>query len=131
MSNLETSTENNTIFQWTWKTVLQSIVVFAVAGVAEIVGGWMVWVTIRGNANEKRPWWFALIGSFVLVVYGFIPTFQPTESFGRIYAVYGGFFIVMSFLFGWLFDGDKPDLGGAIGGLIALVGVLVVMFWPR
>ena len=62
---------------------------------------------------------------------GFIPCLQPTDSFGRIYAAYGGFFIVLSFLFGWALDGDKPDLGDVIGGSIALAGVFVVMFWPR
>lgn len=62
---------------------------------------------------------------------GFIPCLQPTDSFGRIYAAYGGFFIVLSFLFGWALDGDKPDLGDVIGGTIALAGVFVVMFWPR
>jgi small multidrug resistance family-3 protein len=53
------------------------------------------------------------------------------NSFGRVYAVYGGFFIVLSFLFGWWLDGDRPDLGDVVGGAIALVGVLVVLFWPR
>ena len=79
-------------------------------GVAEIVGGWLIWITIRGNYNNnsgtktKYPWYFALFGSIILILYGFIPCLQPTDSFGRIYAVYGGFFIVMSFLFGWAFD---------------------------
>jgi len=130
MSEFENMPEHK-LFQWTWQTVLQSIAIFALAGVAEIVGGWLVWSAIRGNSTGKKPWWFALIGSFVLVSYGFIPCLQPSDSFGRIYAVYGGFFIVMSFLFGWLLDGDKPDIGDVVGSSIALAGVLVVMFWPR
>ena len=56
---------------------------------------------------------------------------QPTDSFGRVYAVYGGFFILLSFLFGWGLDGDKPDIGDIVGSLIALVGVLTIMLWPR
>lgn len=119
------------LFQWTTLTIIQAITVFALAGVAEIMGGWLVWAAVRGNSNEKKPWWFAVIGAFVLICYGFVPCLQPSDSFGRIYAVYGGFFIVMSFLFGWAVDGDKPDMGDVVGGCIALVGVLVVMFWPR
>ena len=97
----------------------------------------MVWVAVRGNAitssttPQKKPWWYAILGSILLVSYGFLPCLQPTDSFGRIYAVYGGFFIVLSFLFGWALDGDKPDLGDIVGGSIALVGVFLVMFWPR
>ena len=28
-------------------------------------------------------------------------------------------------------DGDQPDVGDAVGGSIALVGVLLIMMWPR
>lgn len=125
------SQEEEDSFQWTALTVLQAIAVFCLAGLAEIVGGWMVWAAVRGNSTGKKPWWFALIGSLILVIYGFIPTLQPTDSFGRVYAVYGGFFIVLSFLFGWWLDGDKPDIGDFVGGAISLAGVLVILFWPR
>jgi small multidrug resistance family-3 protein len=123
--------EEEDSFQWTALTVLQAIAVFCLAGLAEIVGGWMVWAAVRGNSTGKKPWWFALIGSLILVIYGFIPTLQPTDSFGRVYAVYGGFFIVLSFLFGWWLDGDKQDIGDGVGGAISLAGVLVILFWPR
>ena len=122
---------SKTDFQWTAATIFLSMFIFLLAGVAEIVGGWMVWMTIRGNDKGKKPWWFAVIGSLILILYGFIPTLQPTDSFGRVYAVYGGFFIVLSFMFGWLLDGDKPDVGDFVGGSISLVGVCVILFWPR
>jgi small multidrug resistance family-3 protein len=114
-------------FQWTAVTIVQAIALFVAAGVAEIGGGWLVWKAVRSN----KPWWWALLGSLVLVLYGFLPTLQPTDSFGRIYAVYGGFFIVLSFLAGWWLDGDKPDKGDVVGGSISLAGVLVILFWPR
>lgn len=114
-------------FRWTFAKALQAVVVFVLAGIAEIGGGWLVWMAVR----ERKPWWWALLGSIVLVLYGFIPTLQPTDSFGRIYAVYGGFFIALSYAWGWKFDGMKPDLGDIIGGSLALCGVLIVLFWPR
>ena len=118
-------------FEWTALKISLSIAMFLIAGLAEIFGGWLVWAAIRGNKGVTKPWWFSLNGSLILVGYGFIPCAQPMDSFGRIYAVYGGFFIVMSFLLGWALDGDKPDLGDIVGGAIAMVGVLVVMLWPR
>mmetsp|Transcript_51389 Transcript_51389/g.76251 ORF Transcript_51389/g.76251 Transcript_51389/m.76251 type:complete len:131 (-) Transcript_51389:46-438(-) len=129
--NNETQSLEQESFEWTTVAILQAIAVFVLAGFAEIVGGWMVWAHVRGYGSGKKPWWFALVGSLILVSYGFIPCLQPTDSFGRVYAVYGGFFIVLSFLLGWALDGDKPDIGDVIGGVIALVGVMVVMFWPR
>lgn len=118
---------DSSTFQWTVQTAILSIFVFVVAGFFEIGGGWMVWKAVR----EGKPYWWAIIGSVILIGYGFLPTLQPTDSFGRIYAVYGGFFIVLSFLWGWLLDGDRPDIGDAVGGGIALVGVLLVLLWPR
>jgi drug/metabolite transporter superfamily protein YnfA len=119
-------------FQWTTATIIQSVALFFLAGAAEIVGGWMVWMAVRGNDKKgKQKWWFALLGSAILVLYGFVPTFQPTSNFGRIYAAYGGAFIVLSFLFGWAADGNKPDTGDVVGGTIALVGAGVIYFWPR
>ena len=117
-------------FAWTPWTVAQSILIFLITGVFEIGGGWLVWQAVR----EGKPWWYAVVGSAVLVGYGFWPTLQHTgndDSFGRIYAIYGGFFVVGSFLAGWMLDGDRPDKGDWIGGSITLAGVLVILFWPR
>jgi small multidrug resistance family-3 protein len=61
---------------------------------------------------------------------GVIPTLQPS-NFGRVYAAYGGVFIVLSILWGWKIDGVNPDRFDIIGGLIALIGVAVIMYWPR
>jgi small multidrug resistance family-3 protein len=126
-----TKEKDESSFQWTTVSILQSLFLFGAAGVAGIVGGWMIWIVFRGNDTGKKPWWYALLGSTVLVAYGFIPCLQPTDSFGRIYAAYGGFFIVMSFLFGWALDGDRPDRGDVVGGSIVLVGAGVIFFWPR
>jgi small multidrug resistance family-3 protein len=130
--NNDNNNDNESTFHWTATTIIQALVLFVIAGIAEIGGGYLVWKAIRGDlSTNRKKWIFATIGSLVLILYGFIPTLQPTDSFGRIYAVYGGFFIVLSFLAGWWLDGDKPDLGDVIGGSISLVGVLLILFWPR
>lgn len=59
-----------------------------------------------------------------------IPTLQPA-NFGRVYAAYGGVFIVMAIIWGWQVDKITPDRFDIIGGLIALIGVFVIMYWPR
>jgi len=78
--------------QWTAITIIQSIAVFLLAGVAEICGGWMVWVAVRGiTDNEgnttKKPWWYAILGSLILVTYGFIPCLQPTGKSAFVLSV--------------------------------------------
>lgn len=103
-----------------------SVFLFFLAGLCEISGGWLVWQWMR----EGRGFTWGLVGGVVLVVYGIVPTFQ-TAHFGRVYAAYGGVFIVLSLLWGWLLDGNKPDSLDLIGGAVSLVGVAIIMYWPR
>jgi small multidrug resistance family-3 protein len=99
---------------------------FLAAGCCELGGGCLAWVWLR----EGKSLWLAMLGAVVLVLYGVIPTLQPA-SFGRVYAAYGSVFVVLSLLWGWKIDGFAPDTYDVIGGLIALVGVCVIMYWPR
>jgi small multidrug resistance family-3 protein len=103
-----------------------SLGLFILAGLCEIAGGWLVWQWLR----ESRPWTWGLLGAVILVLYGVIPTFQSAH-FGRVYAAYGGFFIVLSLLWGWIFDGNVPDWFDVIGAVVTLVGVFIIMYWPR
>ncbi len=106
--------------------IAKSIIYFLIAGLFEIGGGYLIWLWIR----EGKPFSYAITGAAVLIAYGVIPTLQPA-NFGRVYAAYGGVFIVLSIIWGWSVDGIKPDRFDIIGGFIALVGVVVIMYWPR
>jgi len=108
-------------------SVLKETFLFVLAGLCEIGGGWLVWQTLR----EAKPWWWMAVGLVVLALYGVIPTLQDVDNFGRIFAVYGGYFIILSLLWGWLFDGKRPDTGDILGSAIAMVGVLVMFYYPR
>jgi small multidrug resistance family-3 protein len=106
--------------------IVRSILFFILAGLCEIGGGYLVWLWLRNGKSI----WLGLFGAIVLIIYGVITTFQPA-NFGRVYAAYGGVFIVLSILWGWKVDKITPDKFDLIGGLIALVGVCIIMYWPR
>ena len=55
---------------------------------------------------------------------------QPS-NFGRVYAAYGGVFIMMAILWGWKVDDISPDKYDIIGGIIALAGMGIIMYAPR
>ncbi len=105
---------------------LQSLGYFLVAGLCEIGGGYLIWLWLK----QGQSWSYGILGALLLVLYGVIPTFQ-TASFGRVYAAYGGVFIVLSILWGWGVERIVPDRFDLIGGMIALVGVAVIMYAPR
>lgn len=106
--------------------MIQSIFFFILAGLCEIGGGYLVWLTLR----EGKGIWLAVIGMIVLGLYGVIPTLQPTH-FGRAYAAYGGVFVALSVLWGWAVDRVSPDRFDLLGSWIVLLGVLVIMYAPR
>lgn len=107
-------------------TVLKSIFYFVLAGLMEIGGGYLVWLWFR----EKWGIWVGLIGALLLVGYGIVPTLQPA-NFGRVYAAYGGVFVIMSLLWGWGIDGIRPDIYDIVGGALCLIGVGIIMYAPR
>jgi small multidrug resistance family-3 protein len=107
-------------------TWLKSVGLFVLAGLFEIGGGYLAWQWWRGGA----PTLVGVAGAVVLVCYGIVPTYQPAE-FGRVYAAYGGTFIVLSILWGWAIDGIGPDRFDIVGAALSLAGAGIIMYWPR
>jgi small multidrug resistance family-3 protein len=107
--------------------MIKAIILFLLAGVAEIGGGYLIWLWLR----EGKSLYLGGLGGIALVLYGVIATFQAFPSFGRVYAAYGGVFIVLAVLWGWLIDKKTPDIYDWIGAAICLVGVSVMLFAPR
>ncbi len=105
---------------------ITTLSLFVIAAVAEIGGGYLVWQWLR----ERKKIGFGLIGGFTLFLYGVIPTFQPS-NFGRVYADYGGIFVVMAILWGLIIDKKRPDRYEIIGGIIVLVGASIIFYSPR
>jgi small multidrug resistance family-3 protein len=99
---------------------------FFIAGLCEIGGGYLVWLWLR----DGMSWMLGVVGGFVLFLYGVVPTFQPSH-FHRIYAAYGGVFIVMAVFWGWVFEGTAPDRFDIIGAAIVLTGVAIIFYMPR
>jgi small multidrug resistance family-3 protein len=106
--------------------IARSVVLFIVAGLCEIGGGYLVWLWLR----EHRSVTLGVAGAVLLVLYGVLPTLQPAH-FGRVYAAYGGVFVALSLLWGWWIDGNRPDVPDVVGGLMCLAGVGLMMYWPR
>ena len=103
-----------------------AILLFILAGIGEIGGVYLIWLWLR----EDKPFYWGIIGGIALALYGVVATFQSFPTFGRVYAAYGGVFIVLSILWGWGIDGKKPDHLDFIGAGICLIGVIVILL-PR
>ena len=105
---------------------LSSLALFLLAALAEIGGGYLVWLWIK----QKKKVIFGIVGGIVLFTYGIIPTLQPS-NFGRVYAAYGGFFIIASIFWGMFVDKKKPDKYEIVGSLVAVLGAVIIFYAPR
>ncbi|WP_221568804.1 YnfA family protein [Alkalihalobacillus sp. TS-13] len=107
--------------------MIQAILLFIIAGLAEIGGGYLFWLWLR----EGSPYWYGIVGALVLIIYGIVPTFQAFPTFGRVFAAYGGVFIVLALLWGWLIDKKTPDHYDVLGAIVCLIGVSIIIWAPR
>lgn len=105
---------------------IKSVLIFILAGLCEIGGGYLVWLWLK----EEKPLWYGLLGGLILALYGVVATLQ-TSNFAKVYATYGGFFIVLSLLWAYKVDKYSPTKYDIIGALIALLGVCVIYYSPR
>jgi small multidrug resistance family-3 protein len=105
---------------------IKSFLLFILAGLFEIGGGYLIWQWLK---NDKPVWW-GIIGGIVLALYGVVATWQ-TADFGRVYAAYGGIFIIMALIWAWKADNFQPDKWDVIGALVAVLGACIIIYMPR
>ena len=105
--------------------MLKSLLIFLLAALFEVGGGYLVWIWLK----EGKSLFIGLFGMLCLCIYGIIATFQ-IEGFGRVYAAYGGIFVVFSIIWAMLLDGFSPDRWDIIGAFVILAGVFL-MYMPR
>jgi small multidrug resistance family-3 protein len=106
--------------------VLKSLLVFILAGLCEIGGGYLIWQWLKAD----KPWWYGIAGGIILALYGIVATWQ-VANFGRVYAAYGGIFIILALMFAWKIDGFHPDKWDIIGAIIAVTGACIIIYMPR
>lgn len=92
----------------------------------EIGGVYLVWKWLKNHRGKI----FGILVALILFTYAIIHTFQPAD-FGRVYASYGGIFIIVSIFCGYWIDKKKPDRFEIIGSIIVLVGVTIMFYFPR
>jgi small multidrug resistance family-3 protein len=97
---------------------------FNISGALRNWRGYLIWLWLKAD----KPLWYGILGGIILIAYGVMATLQ-TAGFGRVYATYGGIFIVMALA--RKVDGFKPDKWDITGALIALIGICVIMYMPR
>jgi len=108
-------------------SLMTNIPVYLGAALAEIGGCFAFWMWLRLG----RPYWWGIIGTVSLVIFGLLLTRAEVAFAGRAFAAYGGVYIMASLLWLWAIEGIVPDRWDVIGAGICLAGAAVILWGPR
>jgi small multidrug resistance family-3 protein len=106
--------------------IATSIGIFFFAALLEIGGGYLIWRWLKNHQGKI----IGIIGGLILFSYAIVMTLQP-ENFGKVYATYGGIFVVSSLLWGYWIDKKKPDRFEIFGSVVVLIGISIMFYFPR
>lgn len=107
-------------------SLLRIGLMFLATAIAELVGCYLPYRWLRKGGS---PWLLAP-AALSLAVFAWLLTLHPTAS-GRVYAAYGGVYVATAIFWLWAIDGVRPSRWDLIGGLIALVGMAIIIFGSR
>lgn len=105
----------------------QILGLFALTGIAEVFGCWLVLQTVAGRIAW---WWGGPAAAASLAVFAWLLTLHPMAS-GRVYAAYGGVYVLVSLL--WLVGVDRarPTAWDGLGVVLCVAGTVVICMQPK
>ena len=106
---------------------MQTFFFFLIAALGEISGCYAFWAWLR---LDKSIFWI-IPGVFALIIFAFALTKVDASNAGRVYAAYGGFYILSSLFWLWLAEGVKPDKWDLLGVTFSLLGTITILFSPH
>lgn len=106
---------------------MKSFLLFALTAAAEIFGCYATYLCLRMH----RPAWWLVPGTLSLAVFAWLLTLHPQIGAGRVYAAYGGVYVVASLVWLWTVEGIRPDRWDLSGCAVCLAGSAIVLFGPR
>ena len=105
---------------------LKTIGLFIVTAIAEIVGCYLPYLWLKYD----KPIWLLIPATFSLGLFAWLLSLHPTAA-GRVYAAYGGVYILVAVFWLWFVDGIRPTTWDIVGSLVAIAGMAIIMFSPR
>ncbi|NBN64852.1 YnfA family protein [Pannonibacter tanglangensis] len=101
--------------------------VYAAAALCEIAGCYFVWMWWRLG----QSWLWLLPALASLTAFAALLALIEAPAAGRVFAAYGGVYVMASLVWMWAVEGVRPDRFDLIGSGLILAGALVVLAAPR
>lgn len=101
---------------------IKTTLLFFITALAEIIGCFLPWLWLRKGGNI----WLLLPATLSLALFVWLLTLHPAAS-GRVYAAYGGVYVLTALLWLRVVDGVRLTLFDWTGALVALCGMLIIV----
>lgn len=96
---------------------------FFATAVAEIVGCYLPYLYLRKEGSI----WLLIPAAFSLMVFVWLLTLHPAAS-GRVYAAYGGAYVIVALLWLRIVDGIKLSSMDYLGAFITFIGMGIIVW---
>ncbi len=106
--------------------VLKTVGLFLVTALAEIAGCYLAYLWLK----QEKGVWLLIPAAASLGLFAWLLSLHPAAA-GRVYAGYGGVYILVALFWLWLVEGIRPTSWDILGALVALCGMAIIMFAPR
>jgi len=105
---------------------LKTIGLFAITAIAEILGCYLPYLWLK----QGKSIWLLVPAAASLSLFVWLLSLHPTAA-GRVYAAYGGVYVMVAVLWLWGVDGIKPTFWDLLGASVACLGMAIIMFAPK
>lgn len=106
---------------------LKTALIYTAAAICEIAGCYLVWMWWRLG----HSWLWLLPALVSLALFAGLLALIEAPAAGRIFAAYGGVYVIASLIWMWSVEGLRPDRFDLLGSCLILAGALVVLAAPR
>lgn len=107
--------------------LIKTALLFFITALAEITGCFLPWLWLK----KGGPVWLLLPAAASLALFVWLLTLHPAAS-GRVYAAYGGVYVLTALVWLRVVDGIKLTTWDWIGALVAMSGMLIIVTgWGR
>ena len=102
--------------------MIKTSLLFILTALAEIVGCFLPYLWLRKDGSI----WLLVPAALSLALFVWLLTLHPAAS-GRVYAAYGGVYVVTALAWLYFVDGIKLSVYDLVGAGIAILGMAIIV----
>jgi len=106
--------------------MIKSFLLYFATAFTEILGCYLPLLWLKKEAMH----WVLIPAVISLVVFVWLLSLHPAAS-GRVYAAYGGIYVVSALIWLTVVDGIRPTLYDITGTIVVLIGAGIIMLGWR